>query len=41
MIKIIEYSKEYYQDLIFCIEKLQDFIIEIDPYNLNIRTKDY
>lgn len=41
MINIKKYSSENFQDLIFCMEKLQDYIVKIDPLELNIKTKDY
>ena len=41
MTQIIKYSDENYTDLLSCIEKLHDFIVNIDPENLNIRTKEY
>lgn len=41
MLKIIKYSEKYFKDIVSCIEKLQDFIIEIDPHKLNIRTENY
>lgn len=41
MLGIIEYSEKYYYDLVFCMEKLQDFIVEKDLLKINIRAKEY
>lgn len=41
MLEFKKYSKENYQDLVHCIERLQDFVINIDPHELNIRTENY
>lgn len=41
MLEITKYSNKNYQDLLSCVEKLQDFIVNIDPEKLNIRTNEY
>lgn len=41
MFQITKYSNKNYQDLLSCMEKLQDFIVSVDPEKLNIRTEEY
>lgn len=41
MFKILKYSQENFQNLVLLMEKLQDYIVEIDPLKLNIRTHSY
>lgn len=41
MLKILKYSDIYANDVILCLEKLQDFIIKLDTQDLNIRTQNY
>ena len=40
MLGIIEYSEKYYYDLVFCMEKLQDFIVEKDLLTIDTLAKD-
>ena len=41
MIKITNYKDINFLDLVTCMEKLQDFICDVDPFWLNIRKKEY
>ncbi len=41
MLEIKEYTPLNVKDLIFCMGKLQDYIVKIDPFELNIRTENY
>lgn len=41
MLEITKYTQKNFQDLLSCMEKLQDYIVKTDPLELNMRTKEY
>lgn len=38
---IREYTEKDFKDLVRCMERLQDYIVNIDDLGINIRSADY